>query len=257
MERIAAFVDAGYLYAQGAVCIAKEKLARDQLALNERAAIEHIKALCREKSPNASLLRIYWYDVKVRLGFINSVGQQKGVDSLIITDLIELARNHAISDALLVSGDEDIRIGVQIAQSFGVRIHLIGIQPAKGSQSLQLQQEADTCTELREAELAPYLSRMYPSQPSAAASSPINDNLSSQPAVDIVASSYAKSLSQQEITNLLIQHRKTGSVPPGYDGPLLAQCRTALGADLLPEQRRRMREAFVESLQNLEKAFSK
>jgi uncharacterized LabA/DUF88 family protein len=34
---------------------------------------------------------------------------------LIGTDLIELARNHAISDAVLLSGDEDLRIGVQIA----------------------------------------------------------------------------------------------------------------------------------------------
>ena len=76
-------------------------------------------------------LRVYWYDgvigykgptlqqtdlahldnVKLRLGFVNSFGEQKGVDSLIVTDLIELVRNHAISDAVLLSGDEDIRIG--------------------------------------------------------------------------------------------------------------------------------------------------
>ena len=68
----------------------------------------------------ASLLRIYWYDgilqgqrsqaqrelatadnVKVRLGTVSG-GRQKGVDSLIVTDLIELARNHAISDAVLL-----------------------------------------------------------------------------------------------------------------------------------------------------------
>ena len=46
-------------------------------------------------------------------------GRQKGVDSLIVTDLIELARNHAISDAVLLAGDEELRIGVQIAQSLG------------------------------------------------------------------------------------------------------------------------------------------
>ena len=68
-------------------------------------------------------------DVKLRLGFINEYGQQKGVDSLIVTDLVELARNHAISDAVILSGDEDIRIGVQIAQSFGVRAHLTGSGP--------------------------------------------------------------------------------------------------------------------------------
>ena len=46
-------------------------------------------------------------DVKIRLGFINSVGEQKGVDSLIVTDLIELARQKAVCDAILLSGDED------------------------------------------------------------------------------------------------------------------------------------------------------
>jgi uncharacterized LabA/DUF88 family protein len=83
-------------------------------------------------------------DVKVRLGFVNSVGEQKGVDSPIVTDMIALARNRAISDAVLVSGDEDLRVGVQQAQEFGVRVHLIGIKPSRGSQSLFLLQEADT-----------------------------------------------------------------------------------------------------------------
>jgi uncharacterized LabA/DUF88 family protein len=76
--------------------------------------------------------------VKLRLGFVTGRGQQKGVDSLIVTDLIDLARNRAINDAVVLSGDEDIRIGVQIAQSFGVRVHLIGIIPSRGSQSIQL-----------------------------------------------------------------------------------------------------------------------
>ncbi len=43
-------------------------------------------------------------DVKLRLGIISPSGQQKGVDSLIVTDLVELARNHAISDADVLSG---------------------------------------------------------------------------------------------------------------------------------------------------------
>ena len=68
-------------------------------------------------------------------------GQQKGVDSLIIMDLIELARNHAISEAVLLSGDEDLRVGVQLAQSFGVRVHLLGVEPTRGNQSYLLLQE--------------------------------------------------------------------------------------------------------------------
>jgi uncharacterized LabA/DUF88 family protein len=56
-------------------------------------------------------------NVKPRLGQINDFGQQKGVDSLIVTDLVELSRNGSIGDALLLSGDEDVRIGVEIAQN--------------------------------------------------------------------------------------------------------------------------------------------
>ncbi|TIW66226.1 MAG: NYN domain-containing protein, partial [Mesorhizobium sp.] len=120
-----------------------------------------------QRAPDTKLLRIYWYDgavsgsrpttdqaavaglddVKLRLGFINSHGQQKGVDSLIVTDMIELARLKSIGDAILLSGDEDVRVGVQIAQNYGVRVHLLGIAPSRGSQSQQLMLEADTTTE--------------------------------------------------------------------------------------------------------------
>ena len=79
------------------------------------------------------------------------------MDSLIVTDLIDLARNKAITDALVVAGDEDLRIGVQIAQTFGVQIHLLGIKPARGSQSLDLIQESDTHHEWDESVVSRFL----------------------------------------------------------------------------------------------------
>jgi uncharacterized LabA/DUF88 family protein len=167
MHRTAIFVDAGYLFAQGSTALTSAKKPRSDLQLNGTAAIAELGAVVLAKTGRAELLRVYWYDgaigfkgptleqtalahmdnVKLRLGFVNSMGQQKGVDSLIVTDLIDLARNQAITDAVLLSGDEDVRIGVVIAQSFGVRVHLIGIHPSRGSQSKQLLQEADTTTE--------------------------------------------------------------------------------------------------------------
>ena len=84
-------------------------------------------------------------------------GKQKGVDSLVVTDLIDLARNHSIADAVLLSGDEDTRIGVQIAQSFGVRVHLVGVVPCRGNQSQLLRQESDTTTELSKADVETFL----------------------------------------------------------------------------------------------------
>ena len=60
----------------------------------------------------------------------------------ILRELIELAERDAdaeLVDALhdaLLTGDEDIRVGVQQAQEYGVRVHVLGIKPARGSQSI-------------------------------------------------------------------------------------------------------------------------
>ena len=165
--RVAVFVDAGYVFAQGSTTITglKTPKPRDQLDLNADEIVSRLRKLAGEISRGKELLRIYWYDgappsgpspeqtrlarlndVKLRLGQLNSEGQQKGVDSLIVTDLVELARNKAIGDALVVTGDEDIRIGLQIAQSLGIRVHLLGIEgpPTRRTQSETLRQEADS-----------------------------------------------------------------------------------------------------------------
>ena len=193
MSRVAVFVDAGYLFAQGSAALNGAKVPRTQILLNETAAIAELMTVAQAKSANASFLRVYWYDgalgwrgmtpeqavlantdyVKIRLGFMNSRRQQKGVDSLIVTDLIELARNGAISDALLLAGDEDVRIGVLIAQSFGVRIHLLGIIPSRGTQSPQLIQEADTTTEWDKPTVAKFLTVKIPVAPPTSAAAPI------------------------------------------------------------------------------------
>ncbi len=167
MGRVAIFVDAGYLFAAGSTALVGSKQPRSALHLDNLKTIDTLVHVAQVQAPDVSLLRIYWYDgalsfkgptashtnlasldnVKLRLGFINSQGQQKGVDSLIVTDLIDLARNSAISDALLIAGDEDIRIGVQVAQTYGVRVHLVGIYPRRSNQSKALLQEVDTTTE--------------------------------------------------------------------------------------------------------------
>ncbi len=167
MPQIAVFVHAGYLYAQGSVLLKGKRLVRDLIQISEKEALDQLTETACTVASDARLLRIYWYDgvlisnyprleqdliaqsanTKLRLGLVNSRGRQKGVDSLIVTDLIELARNRAITDALILSGNGDITIGVQIAQTFGVRVHLLGIKPAKGSQSDSLRMEADTCHE--------------------------------------------------------------------------------------------------------------
>src|SRR5258705_458652 len=164
MDRVAVFVDAGYFFAQGSSLLTGKKTQRGEVRVDHDKLLNGLEDFATKIS-KLPLLRIYWYDgtstgpspehvalafksrVKVRLGFVNTAGQQKGVDSLIVTDMITLARNRSMSDAVLLSGDEDIRVGVQQAQEYGVRVHLLGITPSRGSQSQFLLQEADSTTE--------------------------------------------------------------------------------------------------------------
>ena len=71
--------------------------------------------------------------------------------------MITLARNRAMAECVLLSGDEDLRVGVQQAQEYGVRVHLLGIKPARGSQSLFLLQEADATHEWEASDLRSFM----------------------------------------------------------------------------------------------------
>jgi hypothetical protein len=203
-------------------------------------------------------------NVKVRLGFINSAGQQKGVDSLIVTDLIELARLGAIGDAVLLSGDEDVRVGVQIAQNYGVRVHLLGITPSRGSQSKALLQEADTTSEWDGAVVAKFLSvRSVPAPTPAAAPTvvtalrpgvrmPPPPAASAAPStaaqVESVAQQFASTLTDGDIKSLIAHWTTQKGVPPEFDGRLLAKTRAEIGRDLDIDEKRFARMKFSDAV---------
>ncbi|MBZ6473319.1 NYN domain-containing protein [Streptomyces griseocarneus] len=146
----AVFVDAGYVYAAaGRLVVGTED--RRTFELDAEGLIEAFIDKARSIFPDSRLLRVYWYDgarrrihtaeqqgiaelpdVKVRLGNLNANNQQKGVDSLIRTDLESLARHRAISDAVLIGGDEDLVSAVEAAQGYGARVHLWGIEALGG-----------------------------------------------------------------------------------------------------------------------------
>lgn len=173
MDRAAVFVDAGYVFAEGSKLIAGQKLTRAQLLLEYDALLQLLQELSGRLS-GLPLLRVYWYDgassgpspahvalsyrpnLKLRLGGVDASGQQ-GVDELIARDLTELSRNRAMADALLLSGDDDLRPAVELAQQQGVRLHLLGIPPARENQAASLVQAADTCRELSDAEVRSFL----------------------------------------------------------------------------------------------------
>jgi uncharacterized LabA/DUF88 family protein len=174
MNRYAVLVDVEYLYAAGgeallgAVSRLEYRVDAEGLikALMEHAASQH----------RGELLRVYWFDaardrvptvdqrviaqlpwVKLRLGNLNQRGQQKGVDAQIRADLEALARHRAVTDAVLIAGDEDILPAVEAAQAYGVRLHLWGVEPPFGTnQAERLVWEADTVETLEASLLKPY-----------------------------------------------------------------------------------------------------
>ena len=286
MDRVAVFVDAGYLFAQGSQELCGRKLERRHISLDHRALIDTLKEFA-ERTSGLPLLRIYWYDgtsqgptsqhnaladqanMKVRLGFVNTAGQQKGVDSLVVTDMITLARNRAMAECVLLSGDEDIRVGVQQAQEYGVRVHLLGIRPARGSQSLFLRREADSSHEWNTDDLRVFLecspmpvgrsvhtedelkvSAFEGSHPAEAGLSKILAHPDDDERLQQVAEYNAGEVPFSDVHALVNQIRSTNQRPPQIDGKLLAMSRRVLGGcDLDSTQKQTVRAAFLNALE--------
>lgn len=182
MDRLVVLVDAGYLLSQAVqVLSAKQSRSRADLHLGDAPGL--IRMLVTEASSalsNDRLLRIYWYDgikdrlsvehraiidvddVQLRPGTINRQGQQKGVDSKIVIDLIELATNQAISDAMIVTGDGDLAIGIELSQRRGIRVAVLGVEDLNvgitHSQSPEVTNVADRVIRIGASDLSPYLS---------------------------------------------------------------------------------------------------
>ena len=184
LSRYAIMVDVGYIYASAGELLFSAATRRDYRVDADKL----IHALTRhaEDQVRGELLRIYWYDaardrvptidqrviaqmswVKLRLGNLNARGQQKGVDAQIRADMEALARHRAITDAILVAGDEDMVPAVEAAQAFGVRVHLWGVEPPYGTnQAERLVWESDTVQVLERAFVEPYFSQpMEPAPP--------------------------------------------------------------------------------------------
>lgn len=184
MDRFSVHIDAGYLLAEGGkLCLRARERSRIlcQYEAVVKAIVEKARELC-----GLQLLRVYWYDgavraiptdthrtiahlpnVKLRLGRIVG-GEQKGVDALILRDLMTLAREKAIGTAFLLSGDEDLREAVYVAQDLGVRVVLLGIPPivTQTNQSEALIQEADEHVVLHQPFWQPHFSSpVQPVQP--------------------------------------------------------------------------------------------
>lgn len=265
MDRCAVFVDAGYLYAEGGkLCCGTP--SRQRLLLDAHGIVRHLTTLA-EAQCGLPVLRTYWYDgakdgvpttaqqiiaalpnVKLRLGRLNSRQEQKGVDALIYRDLMTLARERAISDALLVSGDEDLREGVRAAQDMGVRVTLVGIDTAgKGfNQSRDLINEADEIHILTKADLADILTER---RTIVSSTGPVVDDPLSQ--TRVAAAEFAKNWSTKATrTDLISLHAERPRIPTLLDAELLqaVEHRVGIGLRGVEQLRRAARKAFWESI---------
>jgi uncharacterized LabA/DUF88 family protein len=180
LARYAVMVDVGYIYAAAGELLFGSSSRRDFRV----DAVPLIQVITKHADEviRGELLRVYWYDaardrvptidqrviaqmpwVKLRLGNLNARGQQKGVDAQIRADMEALARHRAITDAVLIAGDEDMVPAVEAAQAYGVRVHLWGIEPPYGTnQAERLVWESDTVDVLDAPFLRPYFTKNPP-----------------------------------------------------------------------------------------------
>src|ERR1700760_4992131 len=190
LARYAVMVDVGYIYAAAGELLFGTSARRDYRV----DAVGLIQAITKHADElfRGELLRVYWYDaardrvptidqrvvaqmawVKLRLGNLNARGQQKGVDANIRADMEALARHRAITDAVLIAGDEDMVPAVEAAQAYGVRVHLWGVEPPYGTnQAERLVWESDTVEVLERAFVEPFFTRHLSEAPAVSALSP-------------------------------------------------------------------------------------
>ena len=177
LARYAVMVDVGYIYAAAGELLFGTSSRRDFRV--DAVPLIQVVTKHADEIIRGELLRVYWYDaardrvptidqrviaqmpwVKLRLGNLNARGQQKGVDAQIRADMEALARHRAITDSVLIAGDEDMVPAVEAAQAFGVRVHLWGIEPPYGTnQAERLVWESDTVDVLEGSFLRPYFTK--------------------------------------------------------------------------------------------------
>lgn len=264
MERVAIFIDAGYFWGQLSQILFGEPRNREEIALNYELMRESLMREVEKQFPGFSLLRIYWYDalgmndlpsrqhkhlgrlddVKMRYGTRNTYGKQKGVDGLLMADLILLAQNKAITSAVIVSGDADLIPGVTTAQMLGVRVHRMEINGQDAS-SPALCEEVDRNSEwpLQEIEsfATPNTEEYY-----YGTGSLYYEDIENLQTLTEVAREFLAQMSADERESL--NGRTT--IPFELDKKLLFLAKTSLGRLLYPDEKRELRNKIFELLNN-------
>ena len=186
MDRCALFVDASYALSDGALAVHGTR-NRDSVSWDYTGLLKLLGSLAADRT-GLPLLRSYWYDiaadgsraaehdtladipgVKVRLSKFRP-GRKEGVEAEIRADLTALARNHAVSDVVIVTAAEDLAPVITEIQDLGIRTILLSVAAGGNwAPSRMLRQECDDIVEIGSAHLSPYVDLISGAEPHVAA----------------------------------------------------------------------------------------
>src|SRR5271156_5880055 len=145
--------------------------------------LQLLSSLARERS-GLPVLRCYWYEatvdgrrtaeqdaladvpgIKLRVAKIRP-GRREGVETEIHRDLTTLARNKAVSDAMVVSADEDLAQVIADVQDLGMRVTLLHIaNDGNGEIPRALRQECDDIVQISASQLRPFAELISGAEP--------------------------------------------------------------------------------------------
>ncbi len=182
MDRCALFVDAGYVLAEGALAVHGTR-NRDSVSWDYAGLLKLLGGLSRDRT-GLPLLRCYWYDtaadagraaehdtladvpgVKLRLSK-QRPNRREGVEAEIRRDLSALARNRAVSDAVIVSAEEDLGPVIAEIQDLGIRVVLLHVSAdSNWAVSRSLRQECDDIIDMSSGHLRPFVDLISGAEP--------------------------------------------------------------------------------------------
>src|SRR5580704_3340202 len=182
VDRCALFVDASYVLADGAMAVHGTRRG-ESVSWDYEGLLQLLGGMARERT-GLPLLRCYWYEatvdgrrtaeqdaladipgIKLRVAKIRP-GRREGVETEIHRDLTTLARNGAVSDALVVSAEEDLAQVIADVQDLGMRVTLVHIAvDGNWTISRSLRQESDDIIEIGGEQLRPYVELIVGAEP--------------------------------------------------------------------------------------------
>mgnify|MGYP006275516637 CR=1 FL=1 len=277
-ERVCIFVDAGYFYDQGAIAISGRKHPRAAIQFDPTAFFAEFSSFA-ERLTSGKLHRIYWYDgaknmvpddrhiaidsqpfVKLRLGRLTLDGGQKGVDTLMVRDLMVLSQERTLQQAVVLTGDDDLREGIEYAQDRGVLVHLVGIKDSDGltSQSEELSRIVDQVSTIDKSNLTSLnIGTITWSEPRAGESM-ANVQEATEIPVEVLVKRVGNAMTQQLPRERLetVLGSRPGMLPPDLDKKMFSLAWTEYGRTVYFEQdykirlRNGVRELVINFLAN-------